>query len=286
MPHGQVLASPGTCRGAALALPVGTGLASRLGGGVPRPHRGRGFMRPWIATALLLSFPAPAMQPSGLPEDRFSDPSFIAAIQLPGMVWRRPVSQPAASPLPRSAADSMTDRYLDWQAGNYAGVEYAVLRLSRERLPGPIATPSRKQIERWVRKLAPQYELEAELVLSVIAQESAFNPRARSSKNAHGLMQLIPSTARRFGVKNIYDPVENLKGGMAYLRWLMRTFKGNVELVLAGYNAGEGAVRRFGGIPPYKETRTYVARITRSYKKKHHPVPTSAPEARVQSRDS
>lgn len=74
-------------------------------------------------------------------------------------------------------------------------------------------------------------------------------------------MQLIPETAERFGVRDVWDPEQNLRGGMAYLRWLMQHFDGDLELVLAGYNAGEGAVQRHGGIPPYAETRTYVKRI-------------------------
>jgi soluble lytic murein transglycosylase-like protein len=128
-----------------------------------------------------------------------------------------------------------------------------------------VPDPSLAQVERWVRWIAPEYELDPELVLAVIGVESTFDPNARSTKNARGLMQLLPATARRFGVRNIRDPIENLRGGMAYLGWLMARFDGDVELVLAAYNAGEGAVRRFGGIPPYRETRAYVRRVLRSY---------------------
>jgi hypothetical protein len=85
---------------------------------------------------------------------------------------------------------------------------------------------------------------------------------ARSHKNAQGLMQLIPATARRFGVKDVWDPEQNLRGGMSYLRWLLDHFEGDVKLALAGYNAGEEAVRRYRGIPPYAETRAYVERIS------------------------
>jgi soluble lytic murein transglycosylase-like protein len=103
--------------------------------------------------------------------------------------------------------------------------------------------------------------LDPELVLALIEAESNFNPRALSPKNAQGLMQLIPATAERFGVRDAWDPEQNLRGGMAYLRWLLARFKGNVQLALAGYNAGEGAVERHGGIPPYAETRAYVSHI-------------------------
>ncbi|MFE8034935.1 lytic transglycosylase domain-containing protein [Thiohalocapsa marina] len=112
-----------------------------------------------------------------------------------------------------------------------------------------------------VRYLAPQYRLPPELVLAVIAAESNFNPDAHSPKDARGLMQLIPETAARFGVSNPWNPIDNLRGGMAYLRWLLDHFNGDLELALAGYNAGENAVIRHGGIPPYPETQAYVRQI-------------------------
>lgn len=121
--------------------------------------------------------------------------------------------------------------------------------------------PATGPIASMVRKLAPEYKLNPNLVLAVVEMESNFNPRARSNKNAQGLMQLIPETAERFGVQNVWDPEQNLRGGMSYLRWLMGYFEGDLELVLAAYNAGEGAVERHGGIPPYAETQRYVKRI-------------------------
>ena len=124
--------------------------------------------------------------------------------------------------------------------------------------------PNFPKVKRLVKKLAPQYELNPDLVLAVIAAESNFNPRAMSHKNAKGLMQLIPETAARFGVRNIWDPEQNLRGGMAYLRWLLGYFKDDLRLALAAYNAGEQTVDKFGGIPPYPETRSYVRRITES----------------------
>ena len=114
-----------------------------------------------------------------------------------------------------------------------------------------------------VRKLAPDFGLDPELVLAVVTAESNFDPAAVSPKNAQGLMQLIPGTANRFGVQNVWDPVDNLRGGMAYLRWLLNYFNGDLHLALAGYNAGENAVDRHGGIPPYPETQNYVKRITK-----------------------
>ena len=121
--------------------------------------------------------------------------------------------------------------------------------------------PAKGKIANMVRDLAPKYQLDANLVLAVIEAESNFNPNALSPKNAQGLMQLIPETADRFGVKDAWDPEQNVRGGMAYLRWLLKQFNGDVKLALAGYNAGEGAVQKYGGVPPYKETQNYVAKI-------------------------
>jgi soluble lytic murein transglycosylase-like protein len=99
------------------------------------------------------------------------------------------------------------------------------------------------------------------LVLAVIGIESAGRPTAVSHKGATGLMQLMPATAQRFGVRDINDPAQNIRGGVAYLDWLIEEFGGDPMLVLAGYNAGEGAVRQHGGVPPYRETRDYVPKV-------------------------
>ena len=123
------------------------------------------------------------------------------------------------------------------------------------------AHPATGKVASLVRQLAPDYRLNPNLVLAVIEAESGFNPTALSPKNAQGLMQLIPETAARFGVANVWDPEQNVRGGMAYLKWLMKYFDGDLELVLAAYNSGEGAVQRYGGVPPFVETRGYVARI-------------------------
>lgn len=116
-----------------------------------------------------------------------------------------------------------------------------------------------------IYELAPEYDLDPALVLEVVRAESNFNPRARSRKGALGLMQLIPATAQRFGVNDPFEPMQNLRGGMAYLRWLLERFDGDLKLMLAGYNAGEAAVERHGGVPPYRETREYVQRILQRY---------------------
>jgi TPR repeat protein len=122
-----------------------------------------------------------------------------------------------------------------------------------------------------VNRYAPEYGIDPRLALAVIQTESNFNPTARSPKNAQGLMQLIPETAARFDVKKPFDPAQNVKGGLAYLRWLLAYFQGNVPLVVAAYNAGEGAVNRFRGVPPYPETRAYVRRIMELFGRVEHP---------------
>ena len=104
------------------------------------------------------------------------------------------------------------------------------------------------------------------LLYAIMHQESTFKARALSNKGASGLMQLMPGTAARFGVKNIWDPKQNIEGGTRYMRFLLDKFEGNVQLALAGYNAGEGAVMKYGyRIPPYNETQEYVRRISKRY---------------------
>ncbi len=122
-----------------------------------------------------------------------------------------------------------------------------------------------------VMKMAPQYQVEPQLALAIIAAESNFDSLARSPKNARGLMQLIPETSDRFNVKNAFDPAQNIRGGLTYLRWLLAYFEGDVALVAAAYNAGEGKVERYRGVPPYLETRSYVQKILKSVGTAIHP---------------
>ncbi len=130
-------------------------------------------------------------------------------------------------------------------------------------------------IVNFVKLVAPDFKLSPQLVLAIINTESNFNPNAVSPKNAQGLMQLIPDTAARFKVRNILDPAQNIRGGMAYLRWLMAYYQGNVVLVAAAYNAGEGAVNRYRGVPPYAETLNYVRRVLAQVNHVVHPFDAS-----------
>jgi TPR repeat protein len=132
------------------------------------------------------------------------------------------------------------------------------------------ATPERVRIVDIVNRFAPSFGVEPRLALAIIQAESGFQVSAKSNKNAQGLMQLIPETAERFGVRKLMDPKENIRGGLAYLRWLLAYFEGDVTLVTAAYNAGEGAVVRYRGVPPYAETREYVARVTGVFGKTTH----------------
>lgn len=144
------------------------------------------------------------------------------------------------------------------------------------------ALPQHQKVLGLVQQLAPQYGVSPRLAMAIIRAESNFNPTAVSPKNALGLMQLIPETAERFNVKKPFDPEQNIRGGLAYLRWLLAYFQGNIALVAAGYNAGEGAVNRYAGIPPYAETQGYVKRIREIFRRDDHPfdatVTTPSPE--------
>jgi len=120
---------------------------------------------------------------------------------------------------------------------------------------------SRPEFDPFIYDAASKFDVSPDLIKAVISVESAFDEFAVSSKGAKGLMQLMPATARRFGVSNPFDPEQAIMGGTEYLRYLLTLFHGNIDLAVAGYNAGENAVLRYGGVPPYKETRNYVVKI-------------------------
>ena len=117
-----------------------------------------------------------------------------------------------------------------------------------------------------INRAAAQHQVDSALVRSLIQLESNSNPNAVSPKGAQGMMQLIPSTARRFGVVNAFDPRENIQGGVRYLRFLLEYYKNDYARVVAAYNAGEGAVDKYHGIPPFPETRNYVIRVAKNLK--------------------
>ncbi len=141
-------------------------------------------------------------------------------------------------------------------------------RMNRERV---IATADLRIPDSYVpllRKVAREHSIDQALLQAVMAAESGYDPNAISRKGAVGLMQLMPETARRYGVRNLYDPAENMRGGARYLGDLMRKFNNDMSLVLAAYNAGEDAIIRYGNrIPPYRETRQYVPRVMNFYQR-------------------
>ncbi len=139
--------------------------------------------------------------------------------------------------------------------------------------PAPDYVAAARTVRPLVEKLAPGFGIDPELAMAIIAVESGFNARAVSPRNAQGLMQLIPETAQRFGVRNSFNAEQNIRGGLAYLRWLVARFSGDVRLVVAAYNAGEQAVEQYRGVPPYAETRDYVRKVTSLYRTQHHPLP-------------
>jgi hypothetical protein len=132
-----------------------------------------------------------------------------------------------------------------------------------------------------VTQLSKEFKIDPRLIMAVMRAESNYDPLARSSKGAQGLMQLIPETAERFAVKDITDPFDNIRGGMAYLKWLLSFFRGDVVLSLAAYNAGEKTIEKFGGVPPYTETMAYVQRIRSAYPIDFHPYDERAASFRV-----
>lgn len=149
------------------------------------------------------------------------------------------------------------------------------------RIPADIPTSGDAELDRIIFEAGQNQGVDPRLLHAVIWQESKYKIQARSHAGAQGLMQLIPDTAKRFGCDDPHDPEKNIAAGTKYLSWLLKRFSGNVELALAGYNAGEGAVDKYDGVPPYNETKNYVKIISKRYGKTYHPVLPPAQAAEV-----
>jgi hypothetical protein len=139
---------------------------------------------------------------------------------------------------------------------NWGGNESSVL---------PSYSKNKNAFDSIIRQAAQTYGVAEGLIKAVMHTESGFNMHARSPVGAQGLMQLMPATARRFNVSNAFDPQQNIMAGARYLAWLLKRFNGNTNMALAGYNAGEGNVAKYNGIPPFRETQDYVRRVTSRY---------------------
>ena len=191
----------------------------------------------------------------------------VKSYQLEGERMRLDLARGGSLAMPLTRIERIVDDEVPWprprpevEAAAAEAVERAFSAGFHEAAPVP-TSPYGELIYAAARK----HSLNPSLVAAVVRAESAYNPRAVSPKGARGLMQLMPATARRFGVgeSELFDPARNVEAGTRYLAWLLERFEGNVEKALAGYNAGEGNVDRYQGVPPFRETRGYLARIYR-----------------------
>jgi soluble lytic murein transglycosylase-like protein len=148
----------------------------------------------------------------------------------------------------------------------------ATIRNTEDFIPADIPTSGDAEIDRLIFNAGKEYGVDPRLIHAVAYQESRYKIDAESHAGAQGLMQMMPATAARFAVEGKTGVEQNVYAGTKLLRWLLKRFDGNVKLALAGYNAGEGSVDKYDGIPPYKETENYVRKITASYGKTNHPV--------------
>ena len=142
---------------------------------------------------------------------------------------------------------------------------FDIPQTTKTSFSSPVPAYTREQLGNIVSNISAKYNVDEKLVTAVIRQESGFNPKAKSKAGAMGLMQLMPATARGLGVKDPYNPVQNIEGGVKYLSNLLKKYNGNIVLALAAYNAGSGAVDKYSGVPPYKETQNYVKSILANY---------------------
>lgn len=149
--------------------------------------------------------------------------------------------------------------------------------------PADVPTSGDARIDEIIVRAGDRYGVDPRLLHAVVWKESKYNSSARSHMGAQGLMQLMPATAARFNCRNASDPEANLDAGTRYLRWLLERFDGDISLALAAYNAGEGNVDKYSGVPPFNETQNYIKIITGRYGSKYHPILTPE-EARLNFR--
>lgn len=170
---------------------------------------------------------------------------------------------------PKSVSATVIEFNDDGSTTIYEGIDY-LQKQRRKKIPYITTTIqssplNKKDYDKIISKMATKYKVDSHLIKAVISVESSYNQNAVSPVGAQGLMQLMPPTAKRFGVSNPFKPEENIEGGTKYLSFLIKLFDGDLKLVLAAYNAGEGAVKKHKGIPPYKETINYVPKVLKAY---------------------
>jgi soluble lytic murein transglycosylase-like protein len=184
-----------------------------------------------------------------------------------------PVLDPSA--LERTPFGALVQAAMAGQAGSPAavdadGIGYARPSADASDGPSPVAP---EEIDRLVGANSATWNVDPALIKAIIANESGFNANATSGAGAQGLMQLMPGTAAGLGVTNAYDPAQNVWGGTRYIKGLLDRFGGNVQLAVAAYNAGPGAVEKYSGVPPYAETQNYVQNVLSSYEKYRAQIP-------------
>ncbi len=221
----------------------------------PAPKPATAAVRAAPAAAATASESGPKVSPAPLPQrTAASGPQR----RVTGQVYsytkdgvRHFSSRPPAGGVARSDVRTIAYSFIEacYACGVRPGVSFSTVRLNTDAYRAEIAAAAR------------EFGVEEAIVRAIIHAESAFNPAALSHAGAQGLMQLMPPTARRFGVTDSYDATQNIRGGVQYLAWLLRRFNGDLTLAAAGYNAGEGAVDRHKGVPPYSETQRYVQRV-------------------------
>jgi hypothetical protein len=170
----------------------------------------------------------------------------------------------------------MSGGFVEMPAGDVVAIEPEEVFTSN-----PVLEAARAPFRELIQAAAARYRVDADLITSIIATESNFDPKAISRHNARGLMQLLPQTAARLGVQNIFDPGENIDAGTRYLRDLLQRYRNDLALTLAAYNAGPARVRQYGRVPPFTETQTYVRRVKNSYNKRKSGVEVSKAPARA-----
>ncbi|HMG35038.1 MAG TPA: lytic transglycosylase domain-containing protein [Blastocatellia bacterium] len=200
----------------------------------------------------------------------FSTILIVAALSVWASAQQQPMSPPEKSPVPLRVSDADPGNRTEAEKKKTGDEKVANKILVPTTLAGHHISSGNPAIDLLVQEAASRNGLDPCLIISVMRAESGFNKSAISPKGASGLMQLMPETAARFGVRNIFDPRENILGGATYLRWLLDRFGGDVRLALAGYNAGEGSVEIYGNrIPPFLETQNYVRTIYTKYSTLH-----------------